>query len=95
MEVIFLSIIVAFIVDDRSVRRRIACALDDKSVANLRWQKYQFGITLTVAASFCIVLYGVLVANNRIAIDGCGVIVGCILGLITSKVTLLGKNGRK
>ena len=41
MEVIFLLIIVAFIVDDRSVRRRIACALDDKSVAHIRWQKYK------------------------------------------------------
>lgn len=95
MEVIFLLIIVAFIVDDRSVRRRIACALDDKSVAHLRWQKYKFGITLTIAASFCAVLYGVFASNNRIAIDGCGVISGCILGLITSKVTLLGKDGHK
>lgn len=95
MEVIFLLIIVAFIVDDRSVRRRIACALDDKSVAHLRWQKYKFDITLTIAASFCAVLYGVFASNNRIAIDGCGVIAGCILGLITSKVTLLGKDGHK
>lgn len=95
MEVIFLSIIVAFIVDDRSVRCRIACALDDRSAAHLRWQKYRLGIMLTIAVSFCVVLYGVFVANNRIVIDGCGVIAGCILGLITSKVTLLGKNGRK
>lgn len=97
MEVVFLFVITAFIVDDRSVRHRIACALNDKEKkkADLRWRKYRLYIAAVIAAALGVAIYGVIVANTRISVDGCGVIAGCMLGLLTSHLTLLKNNKQK